>query len=646
MRSSFKQSIPYAFVCLCMAIVLFSFSPNESNQAYSTHYTNTINTILQEEEKLLGLVRTSNLSDTIAKERILRQLQTTRNTFKPADFWLRYLNTLSHKKINGPLPVEWETEVFEKFEKPYKREGAGFTLAFQYLTEAENPNSTTLLQLLEPAQQATAGFLVDSITKQLTTFDHFYFCNRLFLLNLATIYTTGFDCPETESIIPELRLMLDEMQKTYLIYNQSFKETPLSEEYLLLYQQTVNFVNQQPDSFETFDHFTFVRDFVNPLYSLNHQHIIQYKASSRNLLDYSLNKQASSIFSKSLYNGQNPKGIFLRLQDSAQLLQLEKIGKLLFYDPLLSQNNQRSCASCHHPNQYFTDTTQPTSLQFNHQGFLERNTPSLLNAQYNHLLMADGLHYTLLRQTKAVITNPIEMGSSEEEVVNKVMSCKEYARTFTKLLKYTPQEKEVTLDHIASAITFYYSKFSSYYSPFDNAMNQGAALTPAAQKGFNIFMGKAQCATCHFAPQFNGVKPPYIGSEFEVIGVPASPDYASLSQDKGRYAINPSEETMNAFRTGTIRNAAYTQPYMHNGVFKTLDEVIEFYNHGGGAGKGLQVPNQTLPSDSLQLTPIEKEYLIVFIQSLTENIQFETPPNQLPVSTNKQLNNRQVGGNY
>lgn len=640
-----NQHIIALFFLICIGTIISSFSVTTNENSYSQHFLNRIQLLQQQETELIELVQKSDLTTENDKQLIVQQLQRTRNAFKPSDFWLRYLNPLSHKKINGPLPVEWETEVFEKFEKPYKREGAGFTLAFQYLEE-EHPDKTVLLNLITQAKAATDGYLVDSITSQLNSFHHFYFCNRLFLLNLASIYTTGFDCPDPENIIPELQLMLSEMKTTYHLFNQSFPENKLSPSYLELYEQTIQFVKTQPSSYETFDHFTFIRDFANPLYELNHELILTYKASSRNLLDYSLNKQAATIFSKSLYNGQNPKGIFLRLQDSLRLAQLESVGKLLFHDPILSQNNERSCASCHNPNQYFTDTSVATSLQFNHQGNLTRNTPSLLNAQYNHLLMADGNHYTLVGQTKAVITNPIEMGSTEEDVVKKVMSCKEYASVFSKLLKYTPQEKEVTLEHISSAITYYYGKFSKYYSPFDDAMNEGAPLPPDAQKGFNVFMGKAQCATCHFVPQFNGVKPPYIGSEFEVIGVPASPDYASLSEDKGRYIINPAEETLHAFRTGTVRNAARTHPYMHNGVFKTLKDVVEFYNQGGGAGKGLDVPNQTLPSDSLQLTEPEKEYLITFMESLTERVQLEPAPTQLPTSKNKLLNQRKVGGRY
>src|SRR5688500_15720855 len=137
-------------------------------------------------------------------------------------------------------------------------------------------------------------------------------------------------------------------------------------------------------------------------------------------------------------------------------------------------------------------------------------------------------------------------------------------------------------------------------------MNENKPVEESAKKGFNLFMSKAQCATCHFAPQFNGVKPPYVGSEFEVLGVPADTLYQSLSKDQGRYEINPAEETNHAFRTGTLRNIMQTAPYMHNGIFKTMDQVIKFYNGGGGAGRKLLVPNQTLSSDSLALTKQEK----------------------------------------
>jgi cytochrome c peroxidase len=159
-------------------------------------------------------------------------------------------------------------------------------------------------------------------------------------------------------------------------------------------------------------------------------------------------------------------------------------------------------------------------------------------------------------------------------------------------------------------------------------------------------MGKGRCATCHFVPYFNGVKPPYIGSEFEVIGTPEDTAFTKLSVDRGRYMVNPAPETMNAFRTGSLRNNQYTKPYMHNGVFNTLEEVIAFYDAGGGTGKKLTVNNQTLSGDSLKLSPLEKKQLISFIHSLNENIIFESAPAALPPSSDKELNKRKVGGQY
>jgi cytochrome c peroxidase len=379
---------------------------------------------------------------------------------------------------------------------------------------------------------------------------------------------------------------------------------------------------------------------------MNQQFIRSYSVVTKNYNDFTLNNDCNSIFDKSLYAPQNSKGIYSLIEDEKILSEIKQTGKLLFYDPVLSANNLRSCASCHKPTEYFTDTTQPTAFQFDHQQHLPRNTPSLINVTFNHLIMLDGKHISLQDQAKDVMHSSAEMNNNEKELVKKVMSCREYKDVFKKLLRYTPEEKEVTLSHIVSAITFYYADFSNYSAPFDDAVNNRQVIFDDAKKGFNLFMSKARCATCHFLPIFNGVKPPYIGSEFEVIGVPEDSGYHKLSADKGRYSINPANETLNAFRTGTIRNAAFTKPYMHNGVFQTLDQVIELYDAGGGKGKKLEVNNQTLSPDSLKLSKEEKRELMAFIQSLNENIIFDEAPLKLPASSNKELDKRKVGGEY
>ena len=158
-------------------------------------------------------------------------------------------------------------------------------------------------------------------------------------------------------------------------------------------------------------------------------------------------------------------------------------------------------------------------------------------------------------------------------------------------------------------------------------------------------MSKGQCATCHFLPHFNGVKPPYVGSEFEVLGVPDDTSFSKFGIDSGRYLINPATETAFAFRTGTLKNIAKTAPYMHNGVFKTLKEVMVFYNNGGGNGRGLNISNQTLSSDKLELTDEEMKQIIAFMECLTEPIAIKRPES-LPVSSKKDLKNRKIGGDY
>lgn len=639
------KKIAFSACFLLIICCSISFKDDLTESSYALHYRRQLEIFNVSQNKLLSFIEITGKEISGRKEEIKKQVNLARLDLKRVDFWLRYLGPVSYKQINGPLPVEWETEVFEKFEKPYKRVGAGLTLAYLYLDE-ETVDRDSLLRLIRSSIKATSVFYQDSIKNQLLEHDHFFLCNRLFLLNLAAIYSTGFECANTEQIIPELEFMLENVSTLYSIYNQSFPSHQVSPAYLTRFNQLLAFVKSQPKNHETFDHFTFIKNHVNPLFAENQALIEKYDVGSKSYLDYSLNKNAKSIFSKALYRGQNAKGIYVRVYDQKVLAEIENIGKLLFFDPILSGNNMRSCASCHKPGEAFTDTLRQSALHFNGKNNLPRSTPSLLNVGYNHLLMADGKHFSLQDQARAVISNPSEMACKENEILEKILSCSDYKKAFTRFLQYTPTEKEITVEHISSAITLYYNKFSGTYSPFDQAMNSGRDLNASEKAGFNLFMSKAQCATCHFVPQFNGVKPPYIGSEFEVLGVPKDTLYTALSDDVGRYNINPAEETHRAFRTGTIRNAAKTKPYMHNGVFTTLDQVIEFYNCGGGKGKGLSINNQTLSADSLHLDNIDKANLIAFIKSLNEDVQTESPPKTLPLSKNKKLNTRKVGGEY
>lgn len=623
-------------------ILLLAFK--RENSSYNDYYQKAVYELLESQQKLLNQLKQTKL-DSIGKINLNDGINNARLHLKACDFWLRYLEPNAYKQINGPLPVEWETEVFEKFEKPYKRIGRGLTVLYNQLEE-ENCNKDTLINILTSSLKTVPLFLNDSVIEKMNDHHHFFLANRLYLLNLAAIYTTGFECNNTSEIIPELKSMMSAVKNIYFSFNQSYPAYSLSKDYLNLYEQCIEFVKNQPNDFERFDHFNFIRTFINPLFSLNQSFIRDFGIQSKSYNDFSLNNNVNSIFSKNIYYAQNTRGIYNRIKNTELLKEIDELGKLLFYDPILSKNNERSCASCHKPTQYYTDTLTTTHLNFDKKNKLPRNTPTLLNASHNHLAMLDGKHFTLQNQAKDVMTNPDEMASDENELLNKVLSCKEYKHRFNKLLKETPQENKITINHITSALTLYYGKLSQHYSPFDQAMNKQTDVNKNVVAGFNLFMSKAQCATCHFVPQFNGVKPPYIGSEFEVIGTPADTAFTHLSSDKGRHKINPANETQNAFRTTTIRNASKTKPYMHNGVFPDLMSVIDFYNNGGGKGRGLNVVNQTLSEDKLNLSELEIQQLIAFIESLTESVPVETTPTKLPSSSIKSLNTRVIHGLY
>ncbi len=621
------------------ALFILSFNSNtDLKDKYRNVYFENLDELRFQLNSLLSRIEKSDLNSAADILLINEQIDIARNKLKSADFWLRYFQPVLYKKINGPLPVEWE---FEMFDKPRKTEGAGLTLAELYLNEEDKDHiieKDSLMNLIRSALKAAELFGKNVISDELNSYDHFFLCNRLFLLNLAAIYTTGFECPDTSKVIPELRTMLSDVEKIYSSFNEDFPGSALTNEYLSLYNNTVTFVNNGPYDFRNFDRFTFIRDYVNPLFKINQRLIRKYNVASRSNSDRTLNTGSESVFDKNLYRLQDTKGVFRDVKDESALSEILHTGKLLFYDPIVSGNNKRSCVSCHISSQYFTDTSVSASLQFDKTNPLARNTPSLINVIYNQLLMLDGKHVTLQLQAMDVIANPVELAGKKQELLDKILSCSEYKKSFTGFLKYIPQYKEVNTEQIVSAITFYYGQFSKFSSRFDDAMNDISSADEQVKNGFNLFMGKAQCGTCHFVPLFNGVKPPYVSSEFEVIGAPQDSAYSQISSDSGRYSLNRVKETLNAFRTPTVRNAEFTKPYMHNGVFFSLDQVIEFYNAGGGIGHGIRTDNQTLSSDSLNLSDEEKSDLISFIKSLSENITFEFPPDELPVSENDILN--------
>jgi cytochrome c peroxidase len=325
-----------------------------------------------------------------------------------------------------------------------------------------------------------------------------------------------------------------------------------------------------------------------------------------------------------------------------------ELGRMLFFDPVLSGNGSRSCASCHKPAKAFSDG-QSKSLAFDFKGAVSRNAPTVINAGLQRGSFHD-LRVTFLEdQATDVLTNASEMHGSLQKAVHLFKQSAEYTGLFNKA--FPEDSAAISEQNLKISIASYVRSLTSMNARFDAYIRGDTTRFTALEKqGFNVFMGKAKCATCHFIPLFNGTVPPdFEKTEAEILGVPATKDtlHPQLDPDLGKFALYNKTLHKFAFKTPTLRNVALTAPYMHNGVYETLEEVVEFYNKGGGTGLGLEVPTQTLPADKLNLTSREKAALVAFMQTLTDTTGLKGVPERLP-SFPAQLasSKRTIGGSY
>ncbi|MBS4064341.1 MAG: cytochrome C peroxidase, partial [Chitinophagaceae bacterium] len=372
---------------------------------------------------------------------------------------------------------------------------------------------------------------------------------------------------------------------------------------------------QQPASFNDFNRAVFITKHINPLceqlYTYQKLEQIPFVKDGR-----AYRSDAPSLFAEDGFdvNGFTPAKEYVFTNDKALL------GEKLFYDNVLSINNNRNCGNCHQPQLAFSDGLK-TSASLK-GGFIQRNAPSISYAALQHGQFWDMRRTDLETQSADVIENKEEMHGSLQEAVEKISKQKEYQSLFAKAFpaanKIEPWQVQNALASYIRSLAVFNSKFDAYMRGDATAMNEEQIM------GFNLFMGKAKCGTCHFMPLFNGTVPPsFQKTESEVLGTPADAAGTKPGTDKGRWQMHPLPQLLHSFKTPTVRNAARTAPYMHNGVYATMDELIEFYNKGGGEGLGLKIENQTLPPDALQLTPLEKKALIAFIQALND----ESKPN-------------------
>lgn len=280
----------------------------------------------------------------------------------------------------------------------------------------------------------------------------------------------------------------------------------------------------------------------------------------------------------------------------------EQLGEMLFFEPLLSANKSISCASCHIPAFGFADTLAFSRGVAGHTG--KRNAPSCTNLSERPYFFYDGRAATLEEQVKFPIEDSNEMGIPIAQVVSRLQHNKAYVRYFRKIYDAGPNEQ-----NLKSAIAAFERTLETSHTPFDRYMaGDSLAISASAIRGRELFMGsKAKCFDCHFTPDFTA-------DEFRNIGL-----YDGVSfNDAGRYDQTGNKEDLGKFKVPGLRNVSVTAPYMHNGMFRTLREVIEYYDDP------YKVVAHPVNMDSLLLKPLgltngEKDDLENFLKTLTDD---------------------------
>ena len=430
---------------------------------------------------------------------------------------------------------------------------------------------------------------------------------KLEVFRIIALGITGFDNAFSLNSMDESATSLKSLREMLSYYINRKNKTSLLQDI----DNAIGYLHYNSD-FVSFDRATFITRFANKI-STGIAQLERTLPGPGIKYNRMLKQEVSTLFDADAFNVDafSPGPEFHITTAKVEL------GKKLFYDVSLSGNGTRSCASCHRPELAFTDgLAQPADIH-DPARRLKRNVPTLLNAALQSNYFYDMRALTLEDQARDVISNKMEMDGSMDAIIKYVLANKSYKSSFAGAFPATTKNG-ISSDEVTNALGSYIRSLTKLNSRFDEYMRGNEqALSTQELKGFNLFMGKAKCATCHFIPLFNGVTPPkYVASETEVLGVPVSLANSTLDPDQGYYDVIGIDSYKYAFKIPTIRNISKTAPYMHNGVYGTLDQVMEFYNNGGGVGLGIHLPNQTLPEENLQLTETEKADIIAFMKSL------------------------------
>jgi len=279
-----------------------------------------------------------------------------------------------------------------------------------------------------------------------------------------------------------------------------------------------------------------------------------------------------------------------------------ELGEKLFFDPILSRDSSTSCASCHKPEFAFADNVALSKGVNNSLG--ERNTPSAMNQADRNFYFWDGRAETLEEQALGPMENHVEMDFPLTLTIRRLAKHESYKNAFKDIYGKKPS-KEL----IAQAIAAYENTLETGKTPFDKYVSgkDTTLFSESAKRGLGIFNNKGKCFDCHFGVDFTG------GDRFKNIGLYNGKEL----HDAGRFRISGDANDLGAFKVPGLRNIAQTAPYMHNGMFKTLREVIDYYNEPDKFVKGA-INRDTLLKKPLGLSETEKKDLENFMLSLSD----------------------------
>jgi len=525
--------------------------------------------------------------------RLQEGFRLVRMVYKRLEWATEYFDPLTARQINGP-PVP-EAEFSGLVVQP-----DGLQMMEELFFPRFRPkNIRELSGLLD---RLSANALAFRSFFQKTSLEDWQILDalKLEIFRVEILGLNDFDDPLLRNCFAESAAALESVQAVIRHYDPEADFAP-----------AIRYLLSPSVSSDDFDRAEFISRYANPL-----TRNIKTLHDRSNFPDVRynrlLNQNAATLFDTNAFN----RNAFTASPGDSATSNKIILGKLLFFDPVLSGNGKRSCASCHRPDQAFSDGLA-RNLDLSGKHPIARNTPTLINAALQPAQFYDQRAPSLEEQASDVLHNHDEMHGDMQIAAGKLWNNGRYRQLFEQAY---PKKERTAVDtlEVTNALASYVRSLTALNSRFDDYMRGRAeALSADELRGFNLFMGKAKCSTCHYLPLFNGALPPrYMQMESEVIGVPEYKDSRQIDPDPGMHGIQALDFNLHAFKITTVRNAARTAPYMHNGIFETLEEVIDFYDKGGGTGNGIAVPNQTLPPDPLLLTKNEKTQLIAFIKSL------------------------------